>query len=323
LKNKSIGGEFMPAILATTNDMDRNEWLEMRRKGIGGSDASIILGLNKYKTPFELWLEKTGQVLIEESSSEAAYFGNLFEDMVAKEFEVRMGKKVRKRNAILQHPDHEYIIANIDRKVVGEEALLECKTANQFLAKDWESEEIPESYLVQVQHYLGVLGYPKAYIAVLIGGNKFICKEVDRDEELISIIFEAEKHFWEYHVIGGNPPALDGSSAAEKYLKEKYAKAEKGKSIELQSTHKDRILEYFDLKKTISELEKQKKHIQHNLQHELKEAELGFCSNYEVAWKPIESNRVDSKLLKEKFPNIYKEVTKKSAYRRFDIKEAK
>src|SRR5699024_5782940 len=122
---------------------------------IGGSDASIILGLNKYKTPFELWLEKTGQSHLEDTAGEAAYFGNLLEDMVAKEFEVRSGKKVRRNNFMLQHPDHPFIMANIDRKVVGEQAVLECKTASAFLAKDWESEEIPDNYLVQVQHYLG------------------------------------------------------------------------------------------------------------------------------------------------------------------------
>ena len=80
-------------VFASTADMSRDEWLE-RRKGIGGSDASVILGLNKWRTAFELWLDKTGQVPISESASEAAYFGSILEDIVAKEFEVRSGKKL-------------------------------------------------------------------------------------------------------------------------------------------------------------------------------------------------------------------------------------
>lgn len=151
-------------VLAKNSEMSRDEWLIERRKGIGGSDASIILGLNKWKTPFELWLDKTGQVPVSESQSEAAYFGSLLEDIVAKEFEIRSGKKVRRKKAILRHPEYNFILANVDRMIVGEKAILECKTTSAYNLKEWEDEEIPESYIVQVQHYLGVLGpeYRKA-----------------------------------------------------------------------------------------------------------------------------------------------------------------
>jgi putative phage-type endonuclease len=203
----------MSVILANTKDMSHEEWLQTRTRGIGDSDASIVLGLNKYKTPFELWREKTEQVTLQSSTSEAAYFGTLLEDLVAKEFEKRSGKKVRKRNAMFQHPEHNFILANIDRFIVGEKAILECKTASVFLAKEWENEEIPEAYIVQMQHYLGVLGpeYQKGYFAVLIGGQKFIWKEIERDDELIEMIFQVEIDFWNNHVLKGEPPALDGS----------------------------------------------------------------------------------------------------------------
>ncbi len=203
-------------------------------------------------------LEKTGQSYSEDQGNEAAYFGTLLEDMVAKEFEVRTGKKVRRNNFMLQHPEHEFIMANIDRKVVGENALLECKTASAYLAKDWEDDEIPEPYLVQVQHYLGVTGYEKAYIAVLIGGQRFVWKEIERDEELIDMIFEAEVHFWNYHVLGNNPPALDGSSAAEQYLKERYERSEQNKVVDLGYEFQDKIRHYNELKESIKQLQEQK-----------------------------------------------------------------
>lgn len=313
----------MAKVLASTANMTRQEWLETRTGGIGGSDAAVVLGLNKWKTPFELWLEKTGQVIPESSQSEAAYWGTMLEDMVAKEFEIRTGKKVRRRNAMFQHQDYPFLIANVDRMIVGEKAVLECKTTSSYNAKEWQDDEIPAPYIVQVQHYLGVLGpeYEKAYIAVLIGGQKFVYKEIQRDDELINIIFEAEIEFWKEHVEEGIPPALDGSSAAEQYLKERYAEAEPEKTVDLKREYQDKITELLSLKETISQLETQAKALENEIKNELKDAEIGFVQNYQVTWKQFESNRVDTKKLKEQFPQVYEQVIKPSSYRRFNIKQ--
>ncbi|AXM89360.1 hypothetical protein B379_09580 [Anoxybacillus ayderensis G10] len=313
----------MAVVFANTNEMSHEEWLSARRNGIGGSDASIILGLNKYKTPFELWLEKTGQVDLQSSTSDAAYFGTLLEDLVAKEFEKRSGKKVRKRNVMFQHPNHHFLLANIDRFIVGEKAILECKTASAFLAKEWEGDDIPEAYIVQMQHYLGVLGpeYQKGYFAVLIGGQKFIWKEIERDDELIEMIFVAEIDFWKNHVEKNVPPALDGSSAAEEYLKKRYYKVETGKIVDLKYEYKNKIEELLSLKETIRELDERARLLENEIKNELKDAEIGFIQNYQVNWKVVESNRVDTKKLKSMFPQVYEQVTKKNSYRRFEIKE--
>lgn len=310
-------------VFASTADMSRDEWLLERRKGIGGSDASVILGINKWQTPFELWLDKTGQVPVSESGSEAAYFGSLLEDIVAKEFEIRSGKKVRRRKAMLRHPKHDFILANVDRMIVGEKAILECKTTSAYNLKEWEDDEIPDSYIVQVQHYLGVLGpeYKKAYFAVLIGGNKFVWKEIERDDELIAMIFQAEIEFWNDKVLSGKAPVLDGSSAAEEYLKKRYAEAEGGKVVDLTSDNKTRIQQYLQLKEQINELSLQAKELENQIKHEMKEAEYGFIGNYQTSWKSVSSNRIDSKKLKEQFPDVYEKVTKEVQFRRFGIKE--
>ncbi|KJD55282.1 hypothetical protein UZ38_23130 [Bacillus amyloliquefaciens] len=310
-------------VFASTADMSRDEWLLERRKGIGGSDASVILGLNKWRTAFELWLDKTGQVPISESASEAAYFGSILEDIVAKEFEVRSGKKVRRKKSMLKHPEHDFILANVDRMIVGEKAILECKTTSAYNLKEWEDNEIPDSYIVQVQHYLGVLGpeYKKAYFAVLIGGNKFVWKEIERDDELIAMIFQAEVDFWNEKVLGGKAPVLDGSSAAEEYLKQRYSEAEGGKVVDLTSANKTRIQQYLQLKEQINELTLQAKELENQIKHEMKEAEYGFIGNYQTSWKSVSTNRIDSKILKEQFPDVYEKVTKEVQYRRFGIKE--
>ncbi|MFT4430810.1 YqaJ viral recombinase family protein [Bacillus velezensis] len=310
-------------VFASTADMSRDEWLLERRKGIGGSDASVVLGLNKWRTAFELWLDKTGQVPVSESASEAAYFGSILEDIVAKEFEVRSGKKVRRKKSMLKHPEYDFILANVDRMIVGEKAILECKTTSEYNLKEWENDEIPADYIVQVQHYLGVLGpeYKKAYFAVLIGGNKFVWKEIERDDELIEMIFTAEVEFWNTAVLGGVAPALDGSSAAEEYLKKRYAETESNKVIDLTAVNRERIKQYLQLKESIAELQLQAKELENQIKHEMKEAEYGFIGNYQTSWKPVVTNRIDTNKLKEQFPDVYEKVTKEVQYRRFGIKE--
>ncbi|MDB1947643.1 YqaJ viral recombinase family protein [Clostridium tertium] len=302
--------------------MDKLEWLKERQCGIGGSDVGAILGVNKYKTAFEVYLEKTEPIIGDGEQSESAYFGDIFEDVVAKEFEKRTGKKVRRDRKHYKHKEYHFMVANIDRRVVGENAILECKTANQFLANDWEGEEIPASYLLQVQHYLFVTEAELGYIAVLIGGQKFIWKQVQRDEELIEMIIEAENEFWKM-VEDKTPPPLDGSSAAEKYLLEKYSNAEVGKIEELGLEYKDKIKNLFELKYQKDLLDTQIKEIENQIKFELKDAEIGFVPGYSVSWKNVSSNRVDSKKLRVEYPDIYKEVLKESKSRRFSIKEDK
>jgi len=194
---------------------------------------------------------------------------------------------------------------------------------NAYGAKEWESEEIPTSYLVQVMHYLAVTGNEKAYVAALIGGQKFIWKEIQRDEELIGLIIEAESNFWNNHIEKKVPPALDGSSAAEKYLNEKYKTAEQGESVNLVSEYVEKIEKLLELKEAIKQLEEQEKEIENNIKNELGSAEIGYTSKYEINWKQVISNRVDSKLLRKDYEDIYKAVSKESISRRFTIKSLK
>ncbi len=302
--------------------MGKLEWLKERQCGIGGSDVGAILGVNKYKTPFDVYLEKTEPITEVKEQSESAYFGDIFEDIVAREFEKRTGKKVRRDRKHYKHNEYPFMVANIDRRVVGENAILECKTANQYLLKEWEDDEIPASYLLQVQHYLFVTGAELGYIAALIGGQKFIWKEVPRDEELIQMIIEEEKNFWKM-VEDKTPPSLDGSSAAENYLKEKYKQAESEKAIELGFEYKDKIKIYFELKDQKDLLENQIKEIENQIKFELKDAEIGFTPGYSISWKNVSSSRVDGKKLKSEFPEVYEKVLKESKSRRFSIKEDK
>lgn len=308
-------------IAASTRDMTREQWLEERRKGIGGSDAAAVAGLSPWKSPVEVWLEKTGQVEPEEPG-EAAYWGTVLEDVVAREFSIRTGLKVRRRNAILQHPRYPWMLANVDRFVVGENVGLECKTTSAYNAKEWEGEEIPAQYILQVQHYMAVTGAYSWWLAVLIGGNRFIYKKIGRDDELIEQLIEIEKDFWENHVLANVPPELDGSPASTEFVKKMYPQATLP-SVDLPSQAKELIEELENVKADIKILEEQKNECENKLKQLLGEHEAGRIDDMIVTWKNVTSNRIDTNRLKKEKPEIYEQYLKSSSYRRFEIRQIK
>lgn len=301
--------------------MDKLQWLKERQKGIGGSDVVAILGLSRWKTAFQIYLDKTGEITEDTVSSENVYFGPALEDLVAREFTNRTGKRVRRDNKQLSHKNYPFIIANIDRRVIGENAILECITASSFSGSEWEEDQVSTSHLLKCQHYLAVTGAEKCYIAVLIDGQKFLWKEILRDEGLIDMVIQCEKDFWENHVEKRIPPPIDGSEAADKYLKNRYAKVKAGVQVELEADYKEIIINYLIIKESIKTMEEELKAIENNIKNTLGEADGGTVGNYLVKWKAIVSSRVDRKKLKERYPEVYKEVCKEGISRKFEIKE--
>ncbi|WP_438779365.1 YqaJ viral recombinase family protein [Enterococcus sp. DIV0240d] len=310
----------------STLEMTHDEWLLDRRKGIGGSDVATILGLNKWKSPYQLWLEKTGQIDLEHTESEPAYWGNVLEEVVAREFQERTGKKVRRRNQVFDHPLHPFLRANIDRDVVGENAILECKTANAFLGKEWEGEEVPLSYLCQVQHYMNVLNKKYCYIAVLVGGQKFIWKRVDRDQELIDTITELLVDFWENNVIKGIEPMIDGSEATQEFLKERYSELDEVETT-LPPTFDDLVDQKRELKKTKKDIETSIRQLDNEIISELgkRKASIGIAQKNIISWKLISTRRMNSKKLAEKYPEVAEddEIYSVTESRRLTEKEIK
>lgn len=304
-------------------DLTREEWLKERMTGIGGSDAGTILGVNKWKSKTQLFFEKTNPDMIQEVSNDAIHFGNVLEDVVAKEFEQRAGKKVRRDNRMLRHPEHDFMMANIDRVVVGERALLECKTTSFFNKEQWEGDEIPAQYLCQVQHYMAVTGYEKAYIAVLIGGQNFIWKEVERDDELIDIIIQAEKDFWENYVETGVIPEIDGSDATTDFINHMYSDIDE-EEVELPEDADTLIRGIQSCKATIKETTELQKKYENQLKDTLKHNTKGTSKHYQVTWKPQTRRSLDKKSLEEKYgKDTLEEYYKKTETRVLRIKEIK
>jgi len=307
-------------VLATTNEMNHQEWLKARKKGIGGSDAAAIAGLNKWKSPVAVYLDKIGQASEEDRAGESAYWGNVMEDIVAQEFSKRTGLKVRRRNAILQHPEHPFMLANVDRLIVGKKEGLECKTASEYLKEEWKDDEVPAQYLIQCQHYMAVTGYEAWWIAVLIGGNKFVYKKIERDEELIQYLIDIEKNFWENHVLANVPPMFDGSDASSELLKIMYPEAVPETEIEL-SPDANKLIEALDqVNAELKDLETRKKEYENQIKAMMGENEKAFAGERIITWKTIHSNKFDSKRFAKDHPDLYNQYTKTSSYRRFMVK---
>ena len=218
-------GRNRPALrLVETKDLSRDDWLEVRKNGIGGSDAAAAVGLSPYMSPLELWLIKTGRDANlprpdPHDTSEPIYWGTLLEPIVAASYTKQTGNKVRRVNAVLQHPTIPFMLANVDREVVGcrDVQLLECKTAGEFGARLWR-DSVPEYVQLQVQHQLAVTGRQAADVAVLICGQKLEVHRVVRDNALIARLIELEAAFWRY-VETDTPPEADGSDSADRALR--------------------------------------------------------------------------------------------------------
>ena len=190
--------------LVSTKGMSREEWLLHRKKGIGASEAAAAVGLNPYMSALELWMIKTGRdtempKTDPNDDSSPMFWGNILEPVVAQCYTRRSGNKVRKVNAVLQHPDPEnyWMLANLDYEVVGNPTvqILECKTAGEWGSRLWR-EGVPEYIQCQVQHQLAVTGKQAADVCVLLCGQELAIFRIERDDELIARLIELERRFW-------------------------------------------------------------------------------------------------------------------------------
>lgn len=315
-----------PALrLIKTKDLPRDDWLDVRRKGIGSSDAAAAVGLNPYKSPLELWMEKTGRQAalpqVDPNDEESPmYWGNILEPIVAAHYTKRTGNRVRRINAVLQHPTHPWMLANIDREVIGcpEVQILECKTAGINGAKLWR-DGVPEYVQLQVQHQLAVTGKTSADVAVLLGGQLLEIHRIDRDEVLIKRLITLQAQFWHY-VETDTPPPADGSESADLALRCLYPK-DSGATLDFR---KDRQLSamYTDLLHVREQLVKSQEveaHLKQGIQQAMGSASCALFETGSVTWKQSrDSQAVDVKALSQAHPDLVQRYTlPKPGSRRF------
>jgi putative phage-type endonuclease len=306
--------------------MPRAEWLAMRRRGIGGSDAAVIAGLSPFKSAFELYLDKRGElgIVADAGGSEAQIWGNLLEDVVAREFHTRTNYPVESPKAIYQHPTYPWMLANLDRVVLHPErgiGVLEVKTTSAWNADDWGTPGapvIPDHYLLQMAHYLAVTGLPYGYFATLIGGQKFVAPLVERDDQLIADLIALESDFWK-SVQDGVPPAPDGSAASTDILKRLYP-GTPGLAITLPEEHVELFADYDRTRADLKLAEEEADAVTNKLKALMGEAVIATCGGRRATWKAVTTNRLNTNALKAQYPEIAAALTEPSVSRRFTVK---
>jgi putative phage-type endonuclease len=304
-------GRNRPALrLVETKDLPREEWLTVRKNGIGGSDAAAAVGLSPYMSPLELWLIKTGRDTHlprpdPDDTAEPIYWGTLLEPIVAAAYTKQTGNRVRRINAVLQHPTVPFMLANLDREIVGvpDVQILECKTAGEFGARLWR-DGVPEYVQLQVQHQLAVTGKRAADVAVLLCGQQLGVHRIERDDELIARLIPLEAKFWQY-VTSDMPPPADGSESADRALRCLYP----GNTSTVDFTDDRRLSAAFaDLvavRADIEARERQEATLKQTLQQAMGDASRAVFETGEISFKRSkDSDGIDLKRLLADHPEL-------------------
>lgn len=315
---------------------DEKAWLAARTHGIGGSDVGAICGVSPFTSARQIYLKKTGQyedsTQQSDASKERMHFGHMLEPIVADEYARRelegTNLKLVDIDATMQHKDHTWALANIDRLIVevqedGTEkpvGILECKTTSEYMNDEWESGEILQSYIYQLNWYLWILGLEKGAFACLVGGNKFYSYEVYRNDELLNnTIIPAAKSFWFDNVLALKEPEMQ--STDKEFANEMYSTVVKNSEIVFEDDETNSLAEtVFDCKAKIKELTTIMEEAQNRLKDRLKENEIGYCKDYTVKWSPRCQSRVDNDLLKTNYPEVYEACKKKVEFRVMTVK---
>lgn len=310
----------MARILAKTKDMPREEWLKYRRTGIGGSDAATVCGLNPYSSLIELWADKTGR-LPEKEDTEAMRTGRDLEEYVAERFCEATGKKVERQNKMFRHDEYDFITANIDRKIIGENAGLECKTTSVFNKSDFENGEIPRYYYVQCMHYMNVMGFDRMYLAVLVMGKAFYWFEIPYEPNEGTALLKMEVDFWKNYIIPDIRPEPDGSDSAKETLD--YLFSERVDNMITIFEQEEIAAKLAEIKAEKKDVEAKEKQLQQILVNSLEKNTRGITLNYEVSYLVRARTGIDSKRLKSEFPEVYEKVKTETSYNVFGLKERK
>jgi putative phage-type endonuclease len=297
---------------------ERQQWLEDRRKGIGGSDAAAVLGLSKSRTPLQVYQDKRGEG-VEQEDNEAMLWGRVLEPVVRQQYAERTGRIVRLPEGILAHPKYPFMLANIDG-VTGDNRLVEIKTARTPIGfGEPGTDEVPQAYLIQVQHYLTVTALSVADLAVLIGGSDFRIYEIPADPELQGMIIEDEAAFWK-HVEDGIPP--EPITFAD--MQQRYGRASRAATVIAGEEVIEAVQRLHSIKTALKAHEEAEEEQKAVIMKALGESDtlLDSDGNILATWKAAKpAQRFDTKMFQIGHPDLYAQFLKTGEIsRRFLLK---
>lgn len=281
---------------------DRADWLAARRSGIGGSDAAAVLGLSPWRTPLAVYLEKRGEGA-ESAETEPMRWGTRLEPLVRQEYADRAGEVVRVPDGLLRHPAHQWMLATIDG-VTDSGRLVEIKTARS--AEGWGepgTDQVPQAYLIQVQHYLAVTALPVADVAVLIGGSDYRQYEVPADRELHEMLIEQEAAFWA-RVQSGEPPEPVNAADAARL----WGRASREQRVVATDAVAEAVARLRALKLRRAEMDAEEESARLAVMQALGEADtlVGVDGSVLCTWRAAKpAQRLDGAALKAARPDIY------------------
>lgn len=303
--------------IARLDDLTRDDWVQLRTTGIGGSDVAAICGLDPWRSPLDVWLDKTGRGTGFDGNA-ATLWGNLLEPVVAEHFAATTGLEVSPFEHVLAHDEHAWMLANPDR-AVGADGILEIKTTGYHNADEWDDDEVPARALLQLQHYLAVTGRRRGWIAVLINTSDYRHRQVDRDDELVDMLIAREAEFWSY-VVADTPPPADGHPRTSKALAALYEHPAVGSQVDLDDLA-GTLAALRQVKAEAKELADRQAELENTIKAALGDCETGLIGGQPaVTWKQTTTRRVSTKALKADHPDIAEACTETSTSRRFLVK---
>ena len=310
--------------IADTRTLTHDEWLALRRTGIGGSDAGAIMGVSPYKGAFTVWADKQGKLPPLEDN-EAMRQGRDLEDYVARRFAEASGLRVRHEYSMLRSVDHPCMLADIDRRIIGERAGLECKTSRDITMARYRNGEYPMEYYCQCLHYLAVTGWDCWYLAVLVYGTDLLIYKICRDEVMddIEALIKAEEAFWQNHMVLDQPPAPDALDSSAAALGSVYPH-EDGTTVCADQDADQALTDLAALKAQRRSIDRQIIERENQIKAAMGEAEVLAGTSVSATWRSSERTTISKTKLLKAYPNINMDtITDRNIQRRFAIKEDK
>ena len=270
-----------------------NNVTENRHEYIGASEIGIIMGVGLFKTPFQLWCEKTQKINPEENISteqeERMLMGTMLEDVIAQHYAKKHDVAVRRAPKVYVHPKYPFLRGHADRIVTGTEKGLECKNTSEYNFDKWNGEDIPEQYILQCQWLMGLSGRKEWDIAVLIGGNKYKDKPIKFDKDLFEHMVEVAVDFWNNNVLKDVPPAL--TEADNDTIKNLYPSNNEelldltGIDKALLDSFEEAVAQRQELKMHQKQINDEIAEIEAKIKYVIKENAGVLTQKYKVTWK--------------------------------------
>ena len=310
-------------VFADVRRITHDEWLALRRTGIGGSDAGAIMGVSPYKGAYSVWADKMGKLPPIEDN-EAMRQGRDLEDYVARRFAEKTGMRVRHEYGMLRSVEHPCMLADIDRRIVGELAGLECKTSKDITLSRYRNGEFPMEYYCQCLHYLAVTGWDCWYLAVLVYGTDLLVFKICRDEvrDDLDALIRAEEAFWD-NVHEGRSPVPDGLESTTEALGHVYPR-EDGTTVCADEEADNTLCELAALKAQKRALDRQITERENQIKAAMGEAEVLAGTSVSATWRSSERTTISKDKLLAAYPDIdMGKICDRNIQRRFSLKEDK